>query len=121
MPGPGRIGGHTIRVERDYIQLVQGGRTGRGQSAQWLCGREYGYKKSLLEMDGCRVVSGKGRLPDSACVVATPLRVDVLERELAQLPDRALVGYLVDGMRHGFRVGYKRGVAPLVRARRNML
>ena len=67
------------------------------------------------------MVSCKGRLPDSACAVATPLRGDVWERELAQFPDRALVRYLVDGMRHGFRVGYKRGVAPLVGARRNML
>ena len=41
--------------------------------------------------------------------------------ELVKFPDRALVRYLVDGMRHGFRVGYKRGVAPLVGARRNML
>ena len=68
-----------------------------------------------------KVVGPVAHLPESACAVATPLRGDVRERELVQFPDRALVRYLVDGMRHGFRVGYKRGVAPLVSARRNML
>ena len=39
---------------------------------------------------------------------------------MSRFPDREFK-FLLDGMAYGFRIGYKREVAPLVSAKRNML
>ena len=56
-----------------------------------------------------------------AVIVVTPLRREEWEKELSRFPDREFVKFLLDCMAYGFRIGYKREVAPLVSAKRNML
>lgn len=80
----------------------------------------YVYTSSLVEMSNCRVAQNEaGHLPRSACIVVTPLCREVWEKELSQFPDREFVKCFAKW--HGFRVGYKREVVPLVSAKRNML
>lgn len=37
--------------------------------------------------------------------VVSPLKVEELARELAGHPDQSAVSYVIDGLRHGFRLG----------------
>ena len=102
-----------------YSILVQGGRSGRGQACQAKeqdVSTRYVYTSSLVEMSNCRAAPN-----EAGRIVVTPLRREEWEKELSRFPDREFVKFLLDGMAYGFRIGYKREVAPLVIANRNML
>ena len=44
-------------------------------------------------------------LPTECSRIVTPLRADVWEKHLQEFPDREFVGYLINGIRNGFRIG----------------
>ena len=59
--------------------------------------------------------------PSPLGAIVTPLRWQVWEAELRGHPDRAFASLIVDGIRHGFRIGFDRRNAPELRPkRRNM-
>ena len=51
--------------------------------------------------------------------IATPLNPDAWAEALASHPDRTFARYIVDGLSHGFRIGFQRG-SPLSSARDNL-
>ncbi len=50
----------------------------------------------------------------------TPMLVSEWDRQLAAHPDQYYRAYLVEGLRHGFRIGYRYGSAKCVSAVSNM-
>ena len=65
----------------------------------------YIYMDDLLELDKRRP-SGVNALPEGVGAIATPLRWEVWAKELRDFPDREFARYIVDGIRHGFRIGF---------------
>ena len=53
--------------------------------------------------------------------ISTSLRVEEWERELVGHPDEELVGYVLSGIREGFRVGFDYSKHTCVSARANLL
>lgn len=45
-------------------------------------------------------------LPEALLEITTPLRGSVWEQELAAHPDTQFAGYVTNGIKHGFRVGF---------------
>ena len=60
------------------------------------------------------------RVPERLQVVCTPLRVDCWARYLRTHPDQEFVGFLLSGMREGFRIGCDYHVVCCRGAERNM-
>ncbi len=77
-----------------------------------------------IYMDALRVLANRAPpqplpLPSYLRKVVTPLRYRVWESQLRDHPDPEFAGYLLDGIRLGFRVGFDRG-HPCRSAKRNM-
>ena len=58
-------------------------------------------------------------LPPLATPVS-PFCVDRLEEDLPAFPDRVFAGYIVSGLREGFRVGFDYRLSRLLSAKRNL-
>ena len=85
-------------------------------TTEW--GSLYPYTADLLCLDLCR---GSGQsLPPCLSQISTPLNITAWFQALRHHPDRALARYLINGLTHGFRIGF-RLPAPLRSASRNML
>ena len=85
-------------------------------TTEW--GSLYAYTADLLCLDLCR---GSGQsLPPCISQISTPLNITAWSQALRHHPDRALARYLINGLTHGFRIGFRRP-APLCSASRNML
>lgn len=64
----------------------------------------YCYIDDLMAMDQCR--SGSHVLPVEAMKIVTPLKLEAWKQMLMNHPDRSYVNYIVDGIKHGFRIGF---------------
>ena len=60
-------------------------------------------------LDSCRPQDAP--LPQELINVSTPLVVPAWDRALQAHPDRAFVRYIIDGLTHGFRIGFNRSSA----------
>ena len=61
-------------------------------------------------------------LANQFCAIVTPLQVEAWAVALSGHPDRAFVKYLLDGICHGFRIGYNDDPSRMRRsAKHNML
>ena len=81
----------------------------------------YAYTGDLLQLSR-QTRPARTPLPSQFREVVTPLRVEAWAEALSSHPDQALVEYLVNGIRSGFRIGYD-GMKPHATrksARRNM-
>ena len=67
----------------------------------------YPYTSDLLCLDACRPPASS--LPPALTAVSTPLVIPAWELALQAHPDRAFAQYIIDGLRHGFRIGFNRG------------
>ena len=65
---------------------------------------KYQYARDLQLLVSYRPRSHM-RVPERLQVVCTPLRVDCWARYLRTHPDQEFVGFLLSGMREGFRIG----------------
>ena len=57
-------------------------------------------------LDACR--TNVAPPPPALKSVSTPLSVPAWEKVLRAHPDRAFAGYIIDGLSHGFRIGFNR-------------
>lgn len=91
-----------------------------GRSAVVDAAGKYCYGQALEAISRCR-----GRvlnpLPEVACRVVSPLQPSAWRDELCGFPDKRLTSFLMEGMQHGFRIGFRRGEVALSSTRRNML
>ena len=78
----------------------------------------YPYTSDLLCLDACRPPASS--LPPALAAVSTPLVIPAWELALQAHPDRAFAQYIIDGLRHGFRIGFNRGGGNLRSAPANM-
>ncbi len=67
----------------------------------------YPYTADLMCLDFCRTATPHS--VHALCAVATPLRAHVWEKALRGHPDRAFSRYVCEGLREGFRIGFRRG------------
>ena len=65
----------------------------------------YVYREDLLRLDK-KVPVGVVTIPKGVGQIVTPLQSEVWARELHDHPDEVLVGYIVNGIRQGFRIGF---------------
>ena len=65
----------------------------------------YPYTEDLLALDQC---VGRGPPPGALAGVYTPLKVSAWEEVLWTHPDRRYAGYILKGLREGFRIGASR-------------
>ena len=79
----------------------------------------YEYTADLLTLNFCRPPLAWEHAAPELMGVSTPLRPKAWAEALAGHPDRALVRYIVEGLTHGFRIGFQRG-APLRSAHDNL-
>ncbi len=77
----------------------------------------YPYTADLICLSSCRPLC-QFTIPDLR-IVSTQLKVDAWELFLAAHPDKAYVGYVTQGLREGFRIGFK-WESPLTSATCNM-
>ena len=68
---------------------------------------EYGYKQDLLELEKGKQYSNPPGVPGPLRAIASPLRWQEWQLALRTHPDRAFAKYLVEGIKEGFRVGFK--------------
>ena len=67
------------------------------------CG--YAYTAHLEQLDACRPAAPVG-LPPQLGEISTPLHWEEWDRCLRLHPDQRFRAYVVNGIRHGFRVGF---------------
>ena len=84
-----------------------------------LMGR-YIYMSDLKTLS-CHTASPASSLPKLLSTVTTPLNVEAWRSELSDHPDQEFVGYLLDGIQHGFRIGFDSEHHRCVSAKRNMM
>lgn len=65
----------------------------------------YRHMEDLLHLDACRPKGNPPPPPELAKVIS-PLRWQKWDARLSSYPDQRLRTYLVEGIRHGFRIGY---------------
>ena len=63
----------------------------------------YSYTNGLLSLRAA--VPSLVQLPAECSRIVSPLRAEVWKKHLQDHPDKVLVGYLLDGIRSGFRIG----------------
>ena len=68
----------------------------------------YPYTLDLLNLDRCQGPVRCVNLPPAACIITTPLVAAEWSQLLQDHPDRLYAGYLVRGIREGFRIGFSR-------------
>ena len=82
-------------------------------------GQHYRYRDDLLALDGCR--APQFLLPSSRfAAIATTLNADRWQFSLRNHPEKVFVSYIVQGIRFGFRVGFRFGSVACHAATRNM-
>ena len=69
---------------------------------------QYRYTSDLLALESCRVTT-KNCLPEACQNITTPLVADRWQQELSDHDDIGFKQYIVDGIRHGFRIGFQHG------------
>ena len=77
----------------------------------------YPYTSDLLRLDACRPLETS--LPPELSIVTTPLMVPAWSKALQTHRDQAFAQYVVNGLCHGFCIGFSRST-PLRSARTNM-
>ncbi len=75
------------------------------------------YTADLLALDYCRPIQ-EYDCPQLS-QIQTPLIIPSWQHALDTHPDRAFARYIINGLTHGFRIGFRHG-APLHSATRNM-
>ena len=82
-------------------------------------GSRYRYTSDLLALDSCR--TSQFLLPSPRfAVVVTPLMEDRWQAALGDHPDKEFASYIVEGIRSGFRVGFRGTPGACKPAARNM-
>ena len=67
----------------------------------------YPYTEHLLSFETCKRDQLEGEYDPKLSAIVTPLNLSAWEQFLSPLPDREFVHYLLYGIKHGFRIGYK--------------
>ena len=82
----------------------------------------YRYLPDLLALDCCRPAMGSQNpaAGHQGHRISTPVCVSAWSSSLLTHPDRRFVNYVLDGFRHGFRIGFEYSRAECRRARRNL-
>ena len=70
----------------------------------------YCYIDDLKVIEQCRCDSRA--LPAAALKISTPLRVESWREMLRDHPDKQYVKYILDGIEHGFRIGFNGNKSP---------
>ena len=65
----------------------------------------YPFTLDLLQLEACRAATAPP-LPQSATAIATPLRSAAWEEALRIHPDQAFASYILQGIKHGFHIGF---------------
>ncbi len=78
----------------------------------------YQYTMDLLAL-ASRLPLAWCPIPPRLAGIVTPLRLHAWRDHLSHHPDPAYTGYILDGIAHGFRIGYQREGHQLVPASRN--
>lgn len=81
----------------------------------------YAYTKELLEFQKRTSPAGRAELPEEARVVRTPLKREAFRELLQEHPDRGFREYILEGLEHGFRVGFGYSMVSCKCAKRNMV
>ena len=79
----------------------------------------YEYTRDLQVLEGRRSQNADP-VPPPLATVRTPLVVEEWERALAEHPDREFAAYILNGLRNGFRVGFKHTSCTRASAKSNM-
>ena len=79
----------------------------------------YAYIEDLVELERRRP-AGRADIPREAREVCTPLVKDEWARCLKSHPDNLFRSYIVEGIQHGFRIGFQYAKCRCKRAKRNM-
>ena len=69
----------------------------------------YPYTSDLMCLDACR--PQERPLPQELTSVSTPLVLSAWAAALQVHPDRAFARYVIDGLSHGFRIGFNRSTS----------
>ncbi len=85
----------TINIENDRYSVL---------SSNLFPGR-YKYGEDLRALDSCRAPIPT-RIPKELGMINTPLKWQEWAHSLARHPDEVFRSYVIEGIRHGFRVGY---------------
>ena len=80
---------------------------------------DYSYLQDLLSLESCQAPHIPA-LPAAAREVTTPLRAEAWEVALRGHPDRAFVGFILQGITQGFRIGFDGSKGQAKSAARNM-
>ncbi len=75
----------------------------------------YQYMEDLLKLDACRPLT-QSSLPEEMKEIIAPLRWREWDHSLWNHQDQRFRKYIVDGIRHGFRVGFNYELASSVRS-----
>ena len=76
--------------------------------------------EDLLALNDCRPEPGTRPLSDHASSVSTPLRLSAWTQVLVSHPDQDFAKYILEGIQHGFRIGFNYQLYQCRPARRNM-
>ena len=68
---------------------------------------EYGYTQDLLELEKSKQYPHPPGVPGPLRAIASPLRWQEWQLALRSHPDKVFAIYLVEGIKEGFRVGFK--------------
>ena len=64
--------------------------------------------------------AGRNQLPERFKLITTPLKAEVLELELKDLPDKRCAQFVIWGISEGFRIGFQYSTHQWSSANRNM-
>ena len=70
-----------------------------------VCSSQYWYTKDLLTLDSCRSTSDNPP-PYHNTEVLCPVAQERWHQELSSHPDKAYMDYILQGWKHGFRIGF---------------
>ena len=85
---------------------------------QWTAGT-YPYTADLQALKAC-VPTISSELPVLADTIVSPLILDNWRQALQEHPDRQFVEYILEGIAHGFHIGYDRSKQTCISTQRNM-
>ena len=80
----------------------------------------YSHTADLLILAGRMPLPPANPVPGGWNLIQTPMSAETWERHLVEHPDRMYCGYLTEGIRAGFQVGFQYGVAACRSATSNM-
>ena len=82
-------------------------------------GTLYHYTPDLLQLQRCRP-QVPTTLPPICCKITTPLQVEAWRKAMGSHPDIKLQEYILDGISHGFRIGFMHNTHSTHPAQSNM-